>query len=250
MRLPINLKKLPFFWTIKLFFKRVVGRELWLSKELSIDTAILGEWEFCPQYINQHSVIYSLGVGDSIEFDLGIIKHHGCQVHAFDPTPYAVEWISDQNTPSELQFHPWAVSGKDGSLRMTQRTNKKGQKSEVMWTEVLSGSIAEDAIEVPVYSIPSIMRKLDHSFISLMKIDVEGTEYEIIDDILNNGVLPKQILIEFHHRFSSKSKKMTQNSLKSLRKFGYRIFSISATGREVGFIKLNNQEKDLESFMG
>ena len=240
MRLPINLKKLPFFWMIKLFFKRLVGRELWLSKDVSIETVVLGEWEFFPQHINQHSVIYSLGVGDSIEFDLGIIKHHGCKVYAFDPTPYAVEWISSQNTPSELQFHPWAVSGKDGNLRMIQRTNKRGQKSEVMWTEAPSGSVAEDVIEVPVYSIPSIMRELGHSFINLMKIDVEGAEYEIIDDILNNGVLPEQILIEFHHRFSNKNKKMTQNSLKSLRRFGYKIFSISETGREIGLIRLNH----------
>ena len=131
MRLSINLKKLPFFWMIKLLLKRLVGRELWLSKDATIETAVLGEWEFCPQYINQHSVIYSLGVGDSIEFDVGIIKHHGCKVHAFDPTPYAVQWISSQNIPSELKFHKWAVSGKDGSLRMTQRTNKRGQKSSL-----------------------------------------------------------------------------------------------------------------------
>ncbi len=239
MRLPINFKEFPFFWVIKLFFKRLVGRELWLSKDLSVDTVVLGEWEFCPQYINQQSVIYSLGVGDSIEFDVGIIKHHGCKVHAFDPTPYAVEWIASQNIPSELQFHPWAVSGKDGNLRMIQRTNKRGQKSEVMWTEAPSGSEA-DVIEVPVYSIPSIMKRLSHSFISLMKIDVEGAEYEIIDSILNNGVLPEQILIEFHHRFSNKNKKMTQNSLKDLQRFGYKIFSISETGREIGLIRLNH----------
>ena len=250
MRLPVNFKKLPFFWTIKLFLKRLVGRELWLSKDLSIDTIVLGEWEYCPQYINQQSVIYSLGVGDSIEFDIGVIKHHGCEVHAFDPTPYSVNWIASQNTPSGFQFHPWAVSGRDGSLRMTQRTNKRGQKSEVMWTEAPSESLAEDIIEVPVYSIPSIMTKLGHPFISIMKIDVEGAEYEIIDDILRNGVLPEQILIEFHHRFNNKNKKMTLNTIKDLQKFGYRIFSISETGREVGFIKLNNQEKDLESFMG
>ena len=133
---------------------------------------------------------------------------------------------------------------------MIQRTNKRGQKSEVMWTEAPSESLAEDIIEVPVYSIPSIMKKLDHRFISIMKIDVEGAEYEIIDDILHNGVLPEQILIEFHHRFNNKNKKMTLNTIKDLQKFGYRIFSISETGREVGFIKLNNQEKDLESFMG
>lgn len=239
LRLPLNLKKYSIFWKIKLFLKRLAGRELWLTEDVKLKTRFHGDWEYYPDYLNKDSVIYSLGVGDSIDFDIGLINDHDSNVHAFDPTPYSVDWIEHQNIPSKLVFHPWAVSSKDGSMKMMQRVNKTGKISDVMWTEVTNDSISEETIEVPVYSMPSIMRMLNHSSIALLKIDVEGTEYEIIENILHHNILPQQILVEFHHRFDGKTLKLTQDALTNLQNSGYKIFSISETGREVGFIRPN-----------
>ena len=74
------------------------------------------------------------------------------------------------------------------------------------------------------------MKKLNHTSISLIKIDIEGTEYQVIDHMIENGIFPEQILVEYHHRFNNKDKKMTQSSLNNLRSCGYRIFSISVPG--------------------
>ena len=83
------------------------------------------------------------------------------------------------------------------------------------------------------------MKKLNHTSISLIKIDIEGTEYQVIDHMIENDIFPQQILVEYHHRFNDKNKKMTQRSLANLRNNGYKIFSISETGREVGLIRAN-----------
>jgi len=34
-------------------------------------------------------------------------------------------------------------------------------------------------------------------------MDIEGAEYEVIDDLIASGIRPKQILVEFHHRFKN-----------------------------------------------
>jgi len=222
-----------------LFLKRSIGRELWLKKEIVLRTKNRGDWEYCPDYIDENSIVYSLGVGDSIEFDNEIIQAHGCDVHAFDPTPFSVNWISNKNTSTKLSFHPWAVSDGDGKMRMIQRENKKGKKSNVMWTEISSHANFDGSIEVPVFSVQSIMKKLNHSSINLIKIDIEGTEYQVIDHMIENEIFPEQILVEYHHRFNDKNKKMTKSSLNNLRSCGYRIFSISETGREIGLIRTN-----------
>ena len=99
MKLFKSLKKHSFFWLIKLFLKRLVGRELWLKRELKLETVILGECEFSLECLNENGIVYSLGVGDSIEFDLEIIKHSNAYVFAFDHTPYAMKWIEKQSTP-------------------------------------------------------------------------------------------------------------------------------------------------------
>ena len=108
-----------------------------------------------------------------------------------------------------------------------------------MWTEISPNSNYDNSIEVSVFSIPSIMKKLNHTSISLIKIDIEGTEYQVIDHMIENEIFPKQILVEYHHRFKDKNKKMTQRSLANLRNKGYEIFSISETGREISLIRTN-----------
>ena len=236
MRIFKNLKKHPFFWPIKLFLKRITGQELWLKKEYQIETVSYDEWEFSPNYLGNDAIVYSLGVGDSIEFDLKIIDYYKALVFAFDPTPYAIEWLNKQIIPERLKFYPWAVSGKDGEFSMTQRVNHKGQKSEIMWTELLSHEHSDKIITVPSLTISSIMKELSHQKIDLMKVDVEGTEYEIIDHLIQYNIKPKQLLVEFHHRFESKNKTMTKKAIQDLQEIGYKIFSISETGREIGFI--------------
>ena len=124
-------------------------------------------------------------------------------------------------------------------MRIIQRENKKGKKSDVMWAEISPNSNYDNSIEVSVFSVPSIMKKLNHTSISLIKLDIEGTEYQMIDHMIENGIFPEQILVEYHHRFNDKNKKMTQRSLANLRNKGYEIFSISETGREISLIRTN-----------
>ena len=50
---------------------------------------------------------------------------------------------------------------------------------------------------------------------------------------------PSQLLVEFHHRFPNIGFEKTNNAIKNLHKIGYRIFSVSKTGRELGFIQKN-----------
>ena len=83
------------------------------------------------------------------------------------------------------------------------------------------------------------MKKLNVKKIDLLKMDVEGSEYEIIDTILDMNNKPSQLLVEFHHRFQNIGFENTINAVKNLHKIGYRIFSVSKTGRELGFIQKN-----------
>jgi len=231
-----HIKNHPLFWPTKLFLKRLAKKELWVRTEVDINTTMYGGWEFCPDFIADDSIIYSLGVGNDIEFDVLLIQNFQSLVHAFDPTPYAMEWIDNQILPNNFKFHPWAVSGKNGILRMYQRVNRKGQQSRVMWTAVTDQLDDVDAIEAEKYSLQTIMDKLGNKKIDLLKMDVEGSEYEIIDTILDMKFKPSQLLVEFHHRFSGIGLKKTVNAISNLREVGYKIFAVSKTGREISFI--------------
>ena len=230
------MKRQPWFWPTKLLLKRISGRELWLQVETERDVLESDGWKYIPGLLGPHSLVYSLGVGDSIDLDIDLIHHYSLSVHAFDPTPYSEEWIANLELPSNFVFHPWAAAGKDGSLRLYRRRNRRGKTSKVMWTADSSAGDDGDFVDVPAYTIRTMMEKLGHDRIDLLKVDVEGAEYAILDGLGDVANLPTQLLVEFHHRFPGIGKQRTAASIEALKKLGYRIFAISKTGREIGLV--------------
>jgi len=77
---------------------------------------------------------------------------------------------------------------------------------------------------------------LGHQSVDILKMDIEGSEYEVIDDLIASGIHPRQILIEFHHRFNNVGVTRTNRTIAALNRSGYRIFYISPKGREYSFI--------------
>mgnify|MGYP001816944668 FL=1 len=230
------MKRQPWFWPVKLFFKRISGKEMWLRPEVRYDLRKSDSWNYIPSLLQTDSVVYSIGVGDLVNFDLDLINDHGVTVHAFDPTPFAAEWVEKETLPDKFVFHSWAASGEDGTLRLYRRVNTRGKRSSMMWTADNSAGDASDSIDVPAYTVGTIMQKLEHERVDMLKMDVEGAEYDILDAMLAGGQLPKQLLVEYHHRFPGIGKHRTAASINALRAAGYRIFAISETGREVCFV--------------
>ncbi len=230
------MKRQPWFWPIKLFLKRISGKELWLKPEVPRNVLLSDGWKYSPDGLGEGSIVYSLGVGDCIDFDLDLVEKYGVTVHTFDPTPYAEEWIGKQDLPENIVFHPWAAAGEDGTLRLFRRVNTRGKRSAVMWTADDNAGDATDHIDAPAYTIATMMQRLGHETVDLLKMDVEGAEYDILDGLQAADRLPKQLLVEYHHRFPGIGKQRTAASIARLRELGYRIFAIAETGREVSFV--------------
>src|SRR5262245_45261334 len=78
-----------------------LGRDVRAPIQLRCRTEFLGSeyggWCICPDSLGPQSVVYSVGVGEDISFDLALIERFGLQVHAFDPTPKSVRWVKQQS---------------------------------------------------------------------------------------------------------------------------------------------------------
>jgi FkbM family methyltransferase len=232
-----RLEKTPGYQKKKRFLKRLVGKELKLRNDIEIPVIKDGGWWFSPEGLTGDSIVYSLGVGDDIDFDLSVIEKYGVEVHAFDPTPNSIDMLDGRNLPQQFSFHPWAVTASDGSLTFYPRLRRDGSKSDVMYTMIAEEQTIDDAIEVPAYSLSTISEKLGHDRIDLMKMDIEGAEYEVLEGLLASPVKPVQLLVEFHHRFPGIGLEKTADTIERLREAGYRIFAISEIGREVSFLR-------------
>jgi hypothetical protein len=64
-------------------------------------------------------------------------------------------------------------------------------------------------IEVQSITIDQLMSEFKIDTIDLIKLDIEGAEIEVIIDLLQKGIYPKQILVEYDElsKPSRKSKK-------------------------------------------
>lgn len=238
-----RLEKRPGYQRKKLFFKRLVGKELRLRPDIRIAAIKDGGWWFHPTTLAGDSIVYSLGIGEDVDFDLMLIDRFGCEVHAFDPTPSTVDWIAQRELPSRFHFHPWAITARDGTLQLYPRIRRDGSMSAVMYTMVPEDASAGEAIEVPAVSLASIAGRLGHERIDLLKMDIEGAEYEVLDSLLVSAVKPAQLLVEFHHRFPGIGPARTEAMIRKLRDSGYRLFAIAETGRELSFLLTGSREK-------
>lgn len=232
----------------KRIVKQLAGQEVWSGVELSCENRKIHDWCICPVGIDRNSTVFSLGVGNDIGFDKGMIATYNCHVHAFDPTPRWIEWIGSQDLPQRFHFYPYAIGDRDGTMKLFSRL-PKGKPSSTMLTIMNEGVRAGEGIDVSVKRLSTLTVELDVSSVDILKMDIEAAEYEVIADFLAMNLPVYQLLVEFHHRFKSVPLRKTRDALDTLFKAGYRIFYISEKAREYSFIHLETYEKYIRAGM-
>ncbi|NLA24944.1 MAG: FkbM family methyltransferase, partial [Bacteroidales bacterium] len=80
----------------------------------------------------------------------------------------------------------------------------------------------------------------------VLKMDIEGAEYSVVENILKNKISISQILIEFHDRFFENESLKSKQVIEKLRRSGYEIFAVSDSFEEVSFVNKMLLDKMLE----
>jgi FkbM family methyltransferase len=189
-----------------------------------------GVWVVDPTPLNSRSVVYSFGVGDNVAWELAMIERFGCDVHAFDPTPAAVAWVRARTLPPRFRFTPLGIAGFDGVRWFAPPRRARG----VDWRPVLGEQ--EGAVQAPVQRLASIAWRQHHDHVDVLKLDIEGGEYEVLADLLAGGPPVVQLLVEFHHGQHGIPFARTAAAIASLQKAGFRIFNASRRGLEFSFL--------------
>lgn len=198
-----------------------------LSEHLGSD---YGGWNICPTRLRSTSIVYSIGVGEDISFDLELIAKYGVEVFAFDPTPRSIEFIQRQSPPCQIRFYPFGLAHFNGFAQFY------APKNPAHVSHTLLKRPTDRTIEVPVFRLRTIMDKLGHDHIDLLKMDIEGAEYLVIEDIIESNILIQQLVLEFHHAFDGIGLSKTIQAIKVLNRKGFKTFFISPNGNEFSFM--------------
>lgn len=165
------------------------------------------------------SVVYSLGVGYDISFDLALIACIGLHVYAFDPTPQVQSWLALQTLPPQFHFRPVGIAGHDGEDTFYLPPRPDWISHSLIHAEEYSS----ESVALRVVRLSEAMRLHSHRRIDVLKMDIEGGEYAVIDEIVRNQIPVAQLLVEFHHRLSSFSTAKTREALARLESCGMKI---------------------------
>jgi FkbM family methyltransferase len=188
-----------------------------------------------PDLLSSKSVVYSFGIGKDMSFDLACIRKHQCQVFGFDPTPKSIQWIKAQKIHGNFHFQEFGISvGKSGKATFYIPENPHGTSGSLFKSDELN---IVKPIEVTMKSFEDIAAELGHSHLDVLKMDIEGSEYEVLENVLKSRVTIDQILVEFHDRQFDQQVYRSRSIVNKLRESGYEIFAHSDTYEEISFIK-------------
>jgi FkbM family methyltransferase len=148
------------------------------------------KWTICPRGLHAGSIVYSGGVGTDISFEQELVKRYGCRVILLDPSPSGIQTMAlPENQIPQFKFFPLALTAGAGSLKM-------GGPADGSWHASEAGQQ-----EVPSTDLAALMKQNGHTYIDLLKLDIEGCEYEVIDDVLENRIPVRQLCADFDYGY-------------------------------------------------
>jgi len=125
-------------------------------------------------------VIYSFGINGESSFEQSLLQRvPGCEVWGYDFSVkgWGPEIKDDPELAPRAHFQPWALGG----------TDMHGENDDPKW-----------------WTLDSLMKLNDHTFIDILKIDIEGGEFDALTAFVHShaqGDLPiGQLQIEIHAR--------------------------------------------------
>ena len=157
-----------------------------------------GGWTLPGDVIEASWTCYMVGAGGDVSAEVEITKRYGATVRSFDAVAdYVDRAEKEADRAPRFSAHHAAIALEDGPVRM-QVTHD--QQSQSVSAAHLYDS--QSFIELPGRTIPSLMAELGDDKVDLLKIDTEGTEYELLPTLDLQAMGVKVFANELHHNGS------------------------------------------------
>ena len=177
-----------------------------------------GGWWIPEQLAVPGAVAYCAGAGEDITFDLGLWQR-GCRVTTFDPTPRAIAHVaSSAPTDDAFNFVPIGWWDADTVLRFYAPRDSSHVSHSALNLQGTS-----EYFSARVKPVRQLMNELGDQRIDIIKMDIEGAEYAVIDQLVRDGPLPSALCVEFDQ---PQPPRRTAGAVRKLRAAGYELVHI------------------------
>lgn len=196
--------------------------------------------------LDNNSIIYSGGVGEDMSFDLKLEDKYNCKIFLIDPTQRAIKHYEEvkefyntkiNNFTGNIQpdylynitdldpdFDNYTYINKGLYKEKTKLKFYKQNNPDYVSQSLVENMFSNEYNEVEVDSIKNIMKTYNHNKIDLLKLDIEGSEIHVLNQMLDDEIYPKYLCIEFDLLLKNKDpNQLTQKLVKRLQENNYKI---------------------------
>jgi len=139
--------------------------------------------------LNADSIVYDVG-GYQGQWSSDIFSKYLCHIHIFEPVRQFYTDIQERfSRNSQIIVHGFGLAASNSTQKIFLDSDGssifgKSDKSEI----------------VELRSISDFVKESDHSMIDLIKINIEGEEYDLLESMISDGNIEKfkDIQIQFH----------------------------------------------------
>ena len=202
----------------RLFLHRIAYAVLQRNMGRLVTLGTQEQWTFLPR-LNSDSFVVSGGAGNDISFELALIQRFGCPVALFDPSlPGKTTVARHKSNSDKLHFFEMGIAAAKGVNFLKAPANDPTLHSWVKADEKTGEAMQ-------FLTLADIMSDFGKQHIDLLKIDIEGYEYEVLEDLLDSSLRVTQICVEIHQepQVPGRTRKDRWKAIRALRKAGYAL---------------------------
>lgn len=192
-------------------------------------------WNILRDSLQSNSVVVDVGLGEDISFSTSLMSKYGCTVHGFDPTPRAIRYVK-ANALAGFVLHEVGVA----AVRGPAEFYLPNEEAHVSGSLAKAGHVGAQKILVQLICLGDVFERLGCEHIDLLKLDIEGAEYELLagDDFRRWAPKIDALCIEFHHRWKIFGRKSTTDAVATLNDLGFRCaWKSGVTNEEFLFVR-------------
>jgi FkbM family methyltransferase len=139
--------------------------------------------------LNENSTVLDLG-GYEGQWTSDIFSKYGCSIHVFEPVADFAERIADRFRPNKkISVHNYGLASENKTVRLAL-----GQDESSAFKD------GEEVTEIKLVRALDFFARHNISQIDLMKINIEGGEYELLEHLIKSGFIKNvsNVQVQFH----------------------------------------------------
>lgn len=228
------------------------------NRLMRLGTVYGGWWIPTDVGLTEASICYLAGAGEDLSFDCALVRRFRCCLRIIDPTPRAVQHFQRMasavaegkrfpinNSETEfydigpehlagIRFLPVGLADRDVEMKFFLPRNPEHVSCSTMNLQR-----TDDYFTAQCYRLSTLMAEQKDEVVDLLKMDIEGAEYSVIGDLVENGPMPRVLLVEFdeaHTPLDGHAGERIGEHMRKLDQAGMRCIAIE--GSNATFVRL------------